>query len=221
MLLAACVLFTIGHRNVIVATARNYQGRANARGRPREAGLDDALISAAEQQLRTRGYARTSLKSVADAAGTTVPSLLRRYPDKAALAVAVVDSLRIEPLAVPVGEPRDQALAVLVNFNTNLQRPNSMGLLATLLAEEHQTPQLLEHFRVRLSAPRRRLLRQILASGISTGTLAAHIDPDTAADMLIGSFYARYVSEGSIPPDWPASVLGQLWPERQPGHLRD
>jgi AcrR family transcriptional regulator len=198
------------------AQNRHTPGRTNVRGRPRDAGLDDALISAAEQQLRTRGYARTSLKSVADAAGTTVPSLLRRYPDKAALAVAVVDSLRIEPLTVPVGEPRDQALAVLVNFNTNLQRPNSMGLLATLLVEEHQTPQLLEHFRVRLSAPRRQLLRQILAAGISTGALAAHVDPDTAADMLIGSFYARYVSNGSIPRNWPSLALAQLWPERSP-----
>jgi AcrR family transcriptional regulator len=139
---------------------------------------------------------------------------LRRYTDKAALAVAVVDSLRIEPLAVPAGEPRDQALAVLVNFHANLERPNSMALLGTLLAEEHQTPQLLQRFRARLSAPRRQLLRQILAAGIRTGGLAPHVDPDTAADMLIGSFYARYVSAGSIPQDWPLTVLAQLWPER-------
>jgi AcrR family transcriptional regulator len=195
------------------ARNRRTPERANVRGRPRDAALNDALISAAEQQLRTRGYARTSLKSVADAAGTTVPSLLRRYTDKAALAIAVVDSLRVEPLAVPAGEPREQALAVLVNFNANLQRPNSMALLGTLLAEEHQTPQLLQRFRARLSAPRRQLLRQILAAGLSTGALAPHIDPDTAADMLIGSFYARYVRDGSIPREWPSTVLAQLWPE--------
>jgi AcrR family transcriptional regulator len=196
------------------ANNRRPPERANVRGRPRDATLDDALIAAAEHQLRTRGYARTSLKSVADAAGTTVPSLLRRYSDKAALAIAVVDSLRIEPLAVPAGEPRDQALAVLVNFKANLQRRHSMALLGTLLAEEHQTPQLLQRFRARLSAPRRQLLRQILAAGISTGALAPHVDPDAAAAMLIGSFYARYISEGSIPRDWPSRVLGQIWPER-------
>jgi AcrR family transcriptional regulator len=196
------------------ANSRRTSEPTKVRGRPRDAALNDALISAAERQLRTRGYARTSLRSIADEAGTTVPSLLRRYPDKAALAISVVDSLRIEPLAVPAGEPRDQALAVLVNFNTNLRRPNSMALLGTLLAEERQTPQLLQRFRARLSAPRRQLLRQILAAGISTGALASHVDPDAAADMLVGSFYARYVSKGSIPRDWPSTVLAQLWPER-------
>jgi AcrR family transcriptional regulator len=182
------------------------------RGRPRDAALDDALISAAERQFRELGYARMSLKSIADAAGTTVPSLRRRYADKATLAIAVVDSLRIDPLTVPPAEPRDQALAVLENFNANLRRPNSMALLGSLLAEEHTTPELLQRFRARLSAPRRDALRQSLKAGIRAGALPPHIDPDIAANMLIGSFYARYVSVGSIPRTWPSRVLAQLWP---------
>jgi AcrR family transcriptional regulator len=182
------------------------------RGRPRDAALDDALISAAERQFRELGYARMSLKSIADAAGTTVPSLRRRYADKATLAIAVVDSLRIDPLTVPPAEPRDQALAVLENFNANLRRPNSMALLGSLLAEEHTTPELLQRFRARLSAPRRDALRQSLKAGIRAGALPPHIDPDLAANMLIGSFYARYVSVGSIPRSWPSRVLAQLWP---------
>jgi len=189
------------------------RGAAGGRGRPRDASLDDALIAAAERQLRERGYARMSLKSIADAAGTTVPSLRRRYADKAGLAVAVVDSLRIDPLTVPRAEPRDQALAVLENFNANLRRRASMALLGTLLAEEHTTPELLQRFRTRLSAPRRDALRQSLKAGIGAGTLPPHIDPDIAANMLIGSFYARYVSNGSIPRSWPSKVLAQLWPE--------
>ena len=30
--------------------------------------------------------------------------------------------------------------------------------------------------------------------------------------MLIGAFYARHVSHGSIPPGWASTVLAQLWP---------
>src|ERR671930_149038 len=74
-------------------------------------------------------------------------------------------------------------------------------------------PELLQRFRARLSAPRRDALRQSLESGISAGALPPHIDPDIAANMLIGSFYARYVSDGSIPKSWPSKVLAQLWPE--------
>jgi hypothetical protein len=31
--------------------------------------------------------------------------------------------------------------------------------------------------------------------------------------MLIGSFYARYVSHGTIPANWSRRVLAQLWPK--------
>ena len=101
---------------------------------------------------------------------------------------------------------------MLENFNANLRRPDSMALLGTLLAEEHTTPQLLQRFRARLSAPRREALRQSLEAGRSAGGLPSHIDPDIAANMLIGSFYARYISTGSIPQSWPSEVLAQLWP---------
>jgi hypothetical protein len=32
--------------------------------------------------------------------------------------------------------------------------------------------------------------------------------------MLIGSFYARYVTLAGIPDDWPDRVLSALWPLR-------
>jgi len=181
-------------------------------GRPRDAALSGALLAAAEQQLREVGYARMSLRSVAEAAGTSVPSLLRRYPDKAALATAVVDSLRIRPVSVPDAPPREQALALLENFDANLRRPNSMALLSTLLAEETTTPELIERFRARLAGPRREALRLALEAGVAAGELPPTIVPEVAAAMLIGAFYARHVSHGSIPPGWASTVLAQLWP---------
>jgi AcrR family transcriptional regulator len=41
--------------------------------------LDQAILAAAARQLGEVGYARMSLEAVAAAAGTTVPSLRRRY----------------------------------------------------------------------------------------------------------------------------------------------
>jgi AcrR family transcriptional regulator len=170
------------------------------------------LVAAAEQQLRERGYSAMSLESIAKAAGTTVPSLLRRYPDKAALATAVVDSLRIEPMPTARDRPRQRALAILKNFHTNLRRDNSMALLGSLLAEEQRVPQLLERFRARLSTPRRQALREALGEGVKQGELAAEVDLDVAVNMLIGSFYARCIADGAIPRNWPERVLAQIWP---------
>jgi AcrR family transcriptional regulator len=206
-----------GHKRDAPSPGRSAETNAAAprgpsRGRPRDPRLDSAILDAAEQQLRERGYGGTSLESVAAAAGTTVPSLRRRYCDKSALVTAVIDSLRIDPLPAPKGPPRSRAGAILDNFARNLRRPNSMALLATLLAEEARQPELIERFRERLARPRRQALREALQLGIAVGELADDLDVEVAVNMLIGSFYARYVSHGTIPTDWSRRVLAQLWP---------
>lgn len=152
------------------------------------------------------------MESVAAAAGTTVPTLRRRYRNKMDLAAAVVDSLRVEPLPNRARGPRADALAILANFQRNLERPLAMATLGSILSEEHRNPRLLERFRTRLLQPRRAMLRQALADGVSAGQLPRTLDIDAASNMLIGSFYARYLSSEPIPSDWAKRVLVCLWP---------
>jgi AcrR family transcriptional regulator len=152
------------------------------------------------------------MEGVAAAAGTTVPSLRRRYRSKAELAAAVIDSLRVEELPAALGEPRELALAVLENFQRNLRRPRAMAILGSLLAEEHREPGLLSRFRRRLVRPRRALLRRALAEGVDAGDLPPGLDVDGAANLLIGSFYGRYISGDPIPRDWARRVLLIVWP---------
>jgi len=189
---------------------------ARPAGRPRNPELDRAILAAAEQQLREAGYAGMSLESVAAAARTTVPAVRRRFRSKASMAVAVIDSLRIEDLAATSGPPRGRAVAVLRNFRANLLRSNSMAVVGTLLAEEHRHPELLAAFRDRLVLPRRAALRRALAEGISSGELPDSADPDVLASMLVGSFYARYIATSDIPDDWAERALRQLWPDDRP-----
>ena len=185
------------------------------RGRPRDARLDAVILAAAEHQLEEKGYSGMSMESVAAAAGTTVPTLRRRYPNKMDLVAAVVDSLRIEPLPRRARGPRADALAILANFQRNLERPLAMATLGSILSEEHRNPGLLERFRTRLLQPRRAMLRQALADGVSAGQLPRTLDIDAATSMLIGSFYARYLSGEPIPKDWARRVLLCLWPPQQ------
>jgi len=173
--------------------------------------LDGAILAAAEQQLGELGYARMSLESVAAAAGTTVPSVRRRFGGKAALAEAVINSLRVTGLPA-AGLPRAHALAILQNFQHNLRRENAMAVVGTLLAEERRHPELLEIFRTRLVGPRRAMLRQALADGIAAGELPPAADPDILTSMLIGSFYARYLATSRLPDDWAQRTLESIWP---------
>ena len=182
-------------------------------GRPRNRDLDAAILVAARRQLGELGYARMSLESVAAAAGTTVPAVRRRYRGKAALAAAVIGSLRATDLPATAASPREHALAILRNFHANLERENAMALVGSLLMEERRHPELLEVFREQMAGPRRALLRRALADGAAAGELAGLVDPDAVASMLIGSFYARYIATSDIPADWAERSLRLIWPE--------
>ena len=177
-------------------------------GRPRNPALDQAILSAAARQLGELGYAGMSLESVAAAAGTTVPSLRRRYQNKAELAAAVIGSLRVEEPPAGAATPRAHALAILENFHHNLRAIPALAILGSLLAEEERHPELLEEFKTRLVEPRRALLWQALAAG----DLPDSADLDALTSMLIGSFYGRYMTVAGIPDDWPDRVLSAIWP---------
>jgi AcrR family transcriptional regulator len=177
-------------------------------GRPRNPALDRAILSAAARQLGEFGYARMSLESVAAAAGTTVPSLRRRYRNKAELAAAVIGSLRVEDPPATAPTPRAHALAILENFHANLRAIPALAILGSLLAEEERHPELLRLFKTRLVEPRRALLRQALAAG----GFPESADLDVLTSMLIGSFYGGYLTIAGIPDDWPDSVLSAIWP---------
>jgi AcrR family transcriptional regulator len=177
-------------------------------GRPRNPALDHAILSAAARQLGELGYARMSLESVAAAAGTTVPSLRRRYQNKAELTAAVIGSLRVQEPPASAPTPRAHALAILENFHHNLQAIPALAILGSLLAEEERHPELLRLFKTRLVEPRRALLRHALAAGGLPGSP----DLDALTSMLIGSFYGRYVTLAGIPDNWPDRVLSAIWP---------
>lgn len=177
-------------------------------GRPRNPALDEAILAAAARQLGELGYARMSLESVASGAGTTVPSLRRRYPNKAELVVAVIASLRVEEPPATGPTPRAHALAILENFHSNMRARPSMAIIGSLLVEQERHPELLDQFRTRIVEPRRALLREALRAG----DFGESTDFDALTSMLIGSFYGRYLTGAGIPDDWPERALSAIWP---------
>ena len=176
-------------------------------GRPRRHGLDDAILAATLDELGRVGYARMNLDRVAHQAGTTKPSLYRRYPSKAALATAALDSLRRRTAGELSGEVREDLIAELTLFREGALRPHGMSLLGLVLAEEHETPELLDLFRKHVVLPRRENLRRILRAGIASGQLRPNADVETAITMLVGSLYASHLGGRTPRGDWPRRVV--------------
>jgi AcrR family transcriptional regulator len=190
----------------------HHPSRHRSPGRPRDITLDTAISRAAARHLAERGFAGMSMEGVAAAAGTTPPSLRRRFRNKLQLAMAGINAIRTDPLPSPTGDARADALAILGSLRANLARRNGMAILGTVLAEEGRNPELLEQFRRRLDEPLRERLREALTLGIQTGRLRPGLDIDAAVSLLIGSVYAQYVQTQQIPEEWAERTLSVIWP---------
>jgi AcrR family transcriptional regulator len=179
-------------------------------GRPRCSETDEAIIRATVEQLATEGYSRMSIDTIAERAGTTKPTIYRRWPSKADLAVAALSQLQAAGMPTPQGSLRSDLIAAMRDFQSKLLRPNGLAMIGTLLAEERHNPELISLFRQRIVGPRRRLFLAILSAAKDGGELRADVDLPVAVNMLVGSLYARYLAGDGIGDDWAERAVDTL-----------
>ncbi|WP_329149100.1 TetR/AcrR family transcriptional regulator [Streptomyces niveus] len=111
--------------------------------RRRGAALEDAILGAAAEELRTTGYAAMTMDRVARRAGTNKNAIYRRWPTRAALGVAAYRRSADAELTVPdTGTLRGDALALLRAANTLWSSPRGT-VLRDLLSAAGDDPDLL------------------------------------------------------------------------------
>jgi AcrR family transcriptional regulator len=126
------------------------------------------------------------------------PTIYLRHPTKAHLATAAIASMRVDPRPPPTDDVRADLMAHLKLLRAGLTRAFGMATLGTVLAEEHETPELLALWRERLVRPRRRELRALLEAARERGELRPDADLDVAVSALVGAFLARYLAGESL-----------------------
>jgi AcrR family transcriptional regulator len=177
------------------------------RGRPRREGLDEAILDAALAEMARVGYTRMTVGAVAAAAGTTKPSVYSRFASKELLATSAIAQMRRRtPRPRLSSDVRADLVAELRLFRAGALRPFGMSMLGSVLAEEHETFELLRLFREQVIAPRRASLRRILEAARADGQIAAAADVELGISMLVGSLYALYSAGSPVPRDWPERV---------------
>lgn len=187
------------------------RGRGRGRGRPRDDAIDGAVLAATRDELAAHGYDGLSVVAVARAAGTTRQAIYRRWPGKAALAVAAIASLPEAADLPRSGDHRADLRAELEAFHRGVLRPGGVSMVGSML-QDSADPALRDAYRARLVAPRRRRLRAILQAAVDDGTLPAHSDLDLLVAGCTGTLYALALAGVPIEPDWPARMVAQLLP---------
>lgn len=182
-------------------------GEHRTPGRPRAPHTDERILAATFRLLAQQGFVRMSMDAVAAEAGVTKPTIYRRWPSKIELAMGALVAYSDSSRPPVVGDTRTDLIAEMEHFRQAILRPYGMSLLGTVLAEEHETPELLAAFRQYLVVPRRHALAAILAAAHSRAEVRADADLGLAVNMLVGTLYAQYLEATPFAEDWSARVV--------------
>jgi AcrR family transcriptional regulator len=148
--------------------------------RRRGAALEDAILDAAWDELIEQGYARMTLESVAQRAGTSRPVLNRRWPSRTKLATAALARhLTLNPIVVPdLGGVRAE-MRLLLRGLSGRARPDLIRLMFDMTGDLAQAKSNLAEVRAEFANDR--LIRTILARGIARG----EVDPNRLTERII------------------------------------
>lgn len=156
-------------------------------GRPRDPGIDGAVLGATVEVLSQVGYARLTLEEVARRARTTKPSIYRRYRSKQELVLAALAAKLGRPPRTPDSGCVVCDLADGVGVFVTAYRRMPPGALGALLADCAGKPGLRSALMRTLFTPPREVVRETVRRARARGDLRADLDEDLAVDLL-GSF---------------------------------
>jgi AcrR family transcriptional regulator len=176
--------------------------------RRRGTGLEQAILGAAVEELTDVGYAGLTMDRVAKRAGTNKNTIYRRWPNRAALAVAAYRQLVAGDSPLPdTGELRGDALALLRRINRETSSPTGAiqrSLVSSIDDDPDLRARLLEQAADGATGPWRAILDRARARG-EAGLAALNPRVATLPIVLLRN---EYLTRGICPV--PDSVLVEI-----------
>ena len=170
---------------------------------------DEVILKAALELMSELGYQRLTLQDIATRSGVSVPSIYRRWANKAEVVSAAVETTkrtRIEP----TGDVEVDLLAQLRDVRRMYEDVTDIGMTGTLLAEERHHPEFMEAWRRTAIGPRRQAIEDIIRQGQQQGGIAPDVDAHVVPDLLVGAFYAARIAGTRLDSAWDEEVVRTL-----------
>jgi AcrR family transcriptional regulator len=156
-----------------------------APGRPRSARVDEAIIEAV-LDLFADGTSpdAMSIEAVAARAGVGKATIYRRWPNKEALIVDAVVSIKGAVPAIRGESVRDDLVTLLERVGPHTDS-RSTEVMSGLLSELKRSPTMHGCYQSVIE-PRRQAIRDVLRRGTRTGELRPDLDIELALNLLSG-----------------------------------
>jgi AcrR family transcriptional regulator len=174
--------------------------------------LRAAILEAALAELRTSGYSKLSMDSVAAAAGTGKAALYRRWANRDELVFDALSSALPDPADIALtDDPRTDLLALLRCMRDTILL--SYGSAFRVVRREASTAQGLIHNLVdqRVMRPCHELTLQVLRRGIEAGRLRRGVDNERVADVGAAMLIHAVVTTGpEVSDDYLTAVVDDV-----------
>jgi AcrR family transcriptional regulator len=168
---------------------------------PADGSADAVVLDAALAELRDRGYAEASVRTIAARAHSTPEALFTRWRSKQRLLTDAVTRLAAEQPAPETGDLRTDLLQVAEAFAELLAHPGTAEVLRSLLLSDHGGGSASLPLRLGPLGQRRGVIRRIVERGQRRQQLSSSLHPGVIADALIGALVVRVLAGEQVSGD--------------------
>lgn len=170
-----------------------------ALGRPRSEQARRAILDTAVRLTMCDGYQAVTIKGIAEEAGVGRQTIYRWWTTKAALVLEAVGELAERAGRPALTGNAEHDLRALLRASFQLA-PTAGPAISGMMADAQRDPEFGEVLQEGLLAPRRSIVREILAAGQRNGQFGGAVSLDLAVDLVWGTMWYRVLS-GHAPVD--------------------
>jgi AcrR family transcriptional regulator len=182
-----------GVANERVEPVEAAESCARRRGRPLDAGREEAILKATIQLLGERGFDRFTVQDIADRAGVGLGTIYRRWPTKLEAVMAAVRLLDHGPTTASSGDVEADLVRALSATVRNLS--GCLGaVIPGLVSAMRDDPDLARLLRETAVLPRIEMYREILAPAFPD-----LVEREQRAEMAVAIPMYRLLFGGKLP----------------------
>jgi AcrR family transcriptional regulator len=168
----------------------------------------DKILQAVLKLIAEKGVEATSMDAIAAEAGVSKATVYKHWGTKDALLIDAVQqhSAEVPPLDGP--SVRETLIQLLQFLSRRTGSETIVRVWPRIMSYASNNREFFEAMRERLFKPRQEGMTKLLARAVEEGELEPGLDPEFAADMLIGPvMHRRFSDAGRVPEDLPARVV--------------
>jgi AcrR family transcriptional regulator len=159
-------------------------------GRPRDAGIDDAILDAAVEEMIDNGFLGLSMEAVAARAGVAKTTLYRRWSNTHDLGVQSLSRFESDVRPPPEGSVRDQLVCLVDAMRRKWAEPRYAALMRRVAADGNAQPELYRRTRDTLVRPYTEIMDAVLMRGVDEGIIRAGVDLKWVRQLLTSPIMA-------------------------------